>query len=123
MRPLLDGSEAPYRFALTQREGLAIEDADDQMREERRCQLEAERKPASRCPGGITTFHIDAYGQLQPCSNNRQQGYDLRQGSFHEGFYEVLPRLACADRATVPRRLLALPVMLQTQREAVASDE
>jgi len=40
-------------------------------------------------------FHIDAYGQLQLCSGNRTQSYDLRTGSFQAGFFEVLPDFAC----------------------------
>jgi hypothetical protein len=44
-------------------------------------------------------FHIDAYGQLQLCSSNRRQSYDLREGSFRIGFYEALPTFACDWKA------------------------
>ena len=45
-------------------------------------------------------FHIDAYGMLQLCSGNRRAGYDLRKGSFREGFYEVLPTFGCPWKST-----------------------
>ena len=50
------------------------------------------------CAGGGLQCHIDAYGQLQLCSGNRRKGYDLRRGSFREGFYEFLPAFPCPRR-------------------------
>jgi hypothetical protein len=44
-------------------------------------------------------FHIDAYGKLQLCSGNRLQSYDLRTGSFREGFFEAMPTFACEWKA------------------------
>ena len=41
------------------------------------------------------SFHIDAYGRLQLCSGNRLHSYDLREGSFQNGFYDALPTFAC----------------------------
>lgn len=98
MRPRLDGSEDPYDLELSEEETAAIEQADDQMYRERQRQLEAEQNQPRRCYGGNTTFHIDAYGQLQLCSNNRRESYDLRCGSFREGFYDFLPRFPCPNR-------------------------
>ena len=57
------------------------------------------------CRSGMQRFHIDAYGFLQLCSGNRAQGYDLRKGSFKEGFYDHLPAFGCQwkpDPALVP---------------------
>ena len=47
------------------------------------------------CESGIVTFHIDAFGQLQLCSGNRTKSYDLRKGSFRDGFYNHLPSFPC----------------------------
>lgn len=105
MRARLDGSEDPYDLELSEEETAAIEQADEQMYRERRRQLEAQKNQPPRCGGGGTRFHIDAYGQLQLCSNNRRQSYDLRHGSFREGFYELLPRFPCPNR---PASLVAL---------------
>lgn len=38
------------------------------------------------CSAGKTSFHIDPYGQLSMCLTARQESYDLRQGSFKEGW-------------------------------------
>lgn len=51
-------------------------------------------------------FHIDAYGLMQLCSGNRFQSYDLRKGSFREGFYEALPTFTCEHKESKPSTLL-----------------
>ena len=106
LRPRLDGSEDVYQYQLPQDEIKAIEQADAQFTAER-CRQDGVREEAlregkPRCGGGKYKFHIDAYGQLQLCSNNRRQGYDLRHGSFREGFYEALPQFPCPARQLVP---------------------
>ena len=102
IRPRLDGSEDVYQYQLPQEEIQAIEQADGQFRAERvrqdRRKQEWIDKDKERCGGGRHKFHIDAYGQLQLCSNNRRQSYDLRQGSFREGFYRFLPEFPCPAR-------------------------
>jgi MoaA/NifB/PqqE/SkfB family radical SAM enzyme len=92
LRPTLDGSDAPGRVALLDEELADIERRDPEL------WAEACRKATSAktiCPTGARSFHIDAYGQLQLCSGNRRDGYDLRGGSFQEGFYRYLPTFAC----------------------------
>ena len=98
MRPRLDGSEEPFDLQLSKDEIRAIEGADAEMREERTRQDEMERAGPRQCGGGRLSFHIDAYGRLALCSNNRRRGYDLRTGSFREGFYESLPGFPCPRR-------------------------
>lgn len=110
MRPLLDGSADAYEYQLPEEEIAAIEEADDEMCRERQRQLEARRNQPRRCGGGHISFHIDAYGQLQLCSNNRRRSYDLRHGSFREGFYEFLPHFPCPRRQGVSVKEL-VPVM------------
>lgn len=92
LRPALDGTDGPLRF------GLPPEDLNDLNREDPQLWQETCRKqsaPAPPCRSGMRSFHIDAYGFLQLCSGNRNQGYDLRNGSFEEGFYEYLPTFGC----------------------------
>ena len=102
IRPRLDGSEDVYQYQLPQEEIQAIEQADEEFRAERerqdRCRQERIDDGKQLCGGGKHKFHIDAYGQLQLCSNNRRRGYDLRQGSFREGFYQSLPEFPCPAR-------------------------
>ncbi len=102
IRPRLDGSEDVYHYQLPQEEIRAIEQADGEFRAERvrqdRCKQEWIDQGQELCGGGKHNFHIDAYGQLQLCSNNRRRSYDLRQGSFRKGFYQFLPESPCPAR-------------------------
>jgi len=102
IRPRLDGSEDVYQYQLPQEEIRAIEQADGEFRAERvrqdRRKQEWIDQGKELCGGGHHKFHIDAYGQLQLCSNNRRRSYDLRQGSFREGFYQFLPEFPCPSR-------------------------
>ena len=106
LRPRLDGSEDVFQYQLPSDEIRAIEQADAEFRAERVRQDRSKKERIDQgqelCGGGRYKFHIDAYGQLQLCSNNRRQGYDLRQGSFREGFYQFLPDFPCPARRTAP---------------------
>jgi MoaA/NifB/PqqE/SkfB family radical SAM enzyme len=106
IRPRLDGSEDVFEYQLPDEHILAIEQADPEFRAERFLQdgqkAELIRQGKSLCAGGQNKFHIDAYGQLQLCSNNRRRSYDLRRGSFQEGFYKVLPQFPCPARQPEP---------------------
>ncbi len=106
LRPRLDGSQDVYQYQLPRDEIRAIEQADEEFRAERvrqdRCKKERIDQGKELCGGGKYKFHIDAYGQLQLCSNNRRQGYDLRQGSFRAGFYQSLPDFPCPARPSAP---------------------
>ena len=100
----------------------AIEQVDPEFRAERfrqDRQMEAHaRRGGSLCGGGQNKFHIDAYGQLQLCSNNRRQSYDLRRGSFQEGFYKVLPQFPCPARQ--PEAVLELVSIERAKKSEVA---
>jgi MoaA/NifB/PqqE/SkfB family radical SAM enzyme len=110
IRPRLDGSEDVFEYQLSDEDVVAVEQADPEFRAERSRQDNRRqtmvRQGQGLCAGGQRKFHIDAYGQLQLCSNNRRQSYDLRRGSFHEGFYEVLPHFACPARRPRERETL-----------------
>ena len=101
MRPALDGSLAPLELGLTTDERSLLFQNDRELWDEL---CARETTPASPCRSGEHRFHIDAYGMLQLCSGNRLQGYDLRKGSFREGFYHHLPTFPCRWKATpLPR--------------------
>jgi radical SAM protein with 4Fe4S-binding SPASM domain len=42
------------------------------------------------CGAGVTHFHVDPSGMLQPCLMVRSLRYDLSQGSFLKGWHEVM---------------------------------
>jgi radical SAM protein with 4Fe4S-binding SPASM domain len=46
-----------------------------------------------RCGGGLNAFAIDPYGMLQMCSMSQDDAYDLRQGSFVQGWEQALYQL------------------------------
>ena len=46
-----------------------------------------------RCGAGVNTFQIDPYGRLMLCIIARNPSYDLRRGSFREGWHDFLPRI------------------------------
>ena len=106
IRPRLDSSVDVYQYQLPESDITDIEQADPEFRAERGRQ---DRKietllhqGTALCAGGQYKFHIDAYGQLQLCSGNRRQSYDLRRGSFQEGFYRFLPLFPCPNKALAP---------------------
>jgi radical SAM protein with 4Fe4S-binding SPASM domain len=42
------------------------------------------------CKAGVRSFHIDPYGNLSLCMTARQAGYNLRSGTFQEGWDKFL---------------------------------
>ncbi len=95
LRSELDGGAGPFRYALSEEELSELNRRDPLLWEEACRRTQAELPP---CRSGMQQFHIDAYGYLQLCSGNRRQSYDLRNGSFQEGFFEALPTFACEHK-------------------------
>lgn len=108
----LDGSTRPVALRLKPEEIVAAEKADaDRARAwpENFRNLLGKGLPDRRlymCKAGINSFHIDAAGRLSICISARKAFYDLRAGSFREGWEGYLPqvtsqlysdRFACAD--------------------------
>jgi radical SAM protein with 4Fe4S-binding SPASM domain len=99
MNPALDGSARPTYLRLTPEEVVEVEKADPG-RASRWSEIfrndqyiaSSERK-MYRCGAGRQGFHIDANGRLCLCLTARQPAYDLRSGSFEEGWEQFLPEL------------------------------
>ena len=103
MRPELDGGAGPFHYSLSEQALTTLNRQDDDLWAEACRQQSAVCSP---CRSGMQRFHIDAYGHLQLCSGNRTRSYDLRTGSFREGFFEALPTFACQWRApAVPEQI------------------
>ncbi len=45
------------------------------------------------CGAGLNNFHIDPHGKMSICMSARWPSYDLRQGSFQEGFFTFFPQV------------------------------
>jgi radical SAM protein with 4Fe4S-binding SPASM domain len=100
----LDGSSAPTAFRLPPQEVVHFDLADAKRVDEwRRFCDEFTGAPANpeyvyHCGAGIHTFHVDPYGGLSACMIAREPQYDLRRGSFHEGWVEFIKEVRSQKR-------------------------
>jgi radical SAM protein with 4Fe4S-binding SPASM domain len=120
LNPGLDGSRHPYDLRLSPEEVVKFDLEDPERRDawirsyQHLSRLRAAPETVYICGAGTKQFHIDALGRLQTCTVARQPSYDLRQGSFHEGWHTFLsnvvsqklsqpsPCRACQYRNTCP---------------------
>jgi len=92
----LDGDRAPAAFRIPPQEVVKFDLADEQRLKGWREFCERFWGPPHapeylyQCGAGLTTFHIDPYGFLSACMMARLPRYDLRRGSFHEGWHDFL---------------------------------
>ncbi len=96
INPGIDGSLHPTQFRLPPEQIITIEAQDPfrvkhwpQMYEEFK-DLEIISNQMYTCGAGRSAFHIDAYGKLGLCLTARTPNYDLRQGSFRQGWDEFI---------------------------------
>ncbi len=96
--PRLDGDKTPLDFRVSPEEAVGKE---LHSRERLYDWIEFDRKYGDRkasgalytCAAGITSFHIDALGYLQPCLMAPHVRYDLASGSFMTGWREAMPAI------------------------------
>jgi radical SAM protein with 4Fe4S-binding SPASM domain len=92
----LDGSAVPVTLRLPPEQAVAFDLADAERKKswlefcERFVGPPADQEHLYTCGAGLTSFHIDPYGQLAVCMLAREPQYDLRQGSFRQGWQEFL---------------------------------
>jgi len=103
--PKLDGSKKPCQLRLSPEEVIDIEATDETMQEEWKRYLQSEHELSNpddlfRCAAGISSFDINPYGELQLCYILRKPIFDLRKGSFREGFYQLFPKIRSAKYQT-----------------------
>jgi radical SAM protein with 4Fe4S-binding SPASM domain len=96
LNPRLDGSKTPCNLRLSPENVIDLDLADDKRVKEWRgfCKKFIGPHPSDdlfNCGAGASAFHIDPSGQMSACLMTRFQEYDLRHGSFHEGWYEWMP--------------------------------
>lgn len=95
IRPQADGNEHPYQYQISDQRLEKIFESDEAFKKADQDLEAALEGCSSTCHEGKKQFHIDAYGQMQLCSRNRVNSYDLRRGNFREGFYKNLPVFFC----------------------------
>ena len=94
-----DGSRAPITFRLLPEEVVQFDLADANRLEEwqafcdRYRGVRADDRYLYVCGAGLHSFHIDPYSKLSACLISHVPSYDLRQGSFHEGWREFLSQV------------------------------
>jgi radical SAM protein with 4Fe4S-binding SPASM domain len=92
----LTGSAAPAAYRLPPEEVVAFDLADAKRVEEweafcnRFRGIQTNHRFLYVCSAGLRSFHIDPYGQLSLCLISRVPSYDLRRGSFGDGWREFL---------------------------------
>ena len=91
LNPRLDGSKEPCRFRLSPQEVLKLDLADEKRAKEWQDFCQRAIRPFESdhlfvCGAGVSTFHIDPYGSMSPCEMARFQSFDLRWGTFREGW-------------------------------------
>lgn len=94
----VDGAPGPDAVRLRPDQVVALEQGDP----ERAAAFRLEFAKAScadpradliTCGAYLHAFHIDPYGRLVPCMLLREPAYDLRAGSFREGWDEHFPAM------------------------------
>ena len=116
--PCRDGCRAPLDHRVAPDVAVALELADEALL---RRTVDYFRKMRGTPPedrlfsgaAGLTGFHVDPEGTLLPCLMASTHGFDLRQGSFREGWETVLPGFreqVVEPGLPVPRVREALPV-------------
>jgi len=102
INPRCDCSRSPLDVRITPAEVVAL-DLQEPKRVEEWRKLNAEFGNAHQvhenrdllwsCGGGQNSFAVDPYGKLQVCVISKNETYDLRNGSFEEGWQHFLYNL------------------------------
>ena len=97
--PRLDGSQGPLDLRLTPEEvvNLDLQDPERLAEWNRFCEHHVGPRLDSKhshdlyqCGGGVGSFAIDPSGNLSLCGMSSADTYDLRQGSFQDGWEDFL---------------------------------
>jgi radical SAM protein with 4Fe4S-binding SPASM domain len=96
--PCLDGDHSPLLFRLPPEDAVEIEFSNGARSKQWNDYYQRMKDtPASdrlyNCGAGLTNFHIDPYGNLQPCLMTPGYQYNLLNGSFREGWLQAMPRI------------------------------
>jgi radical SAM protein with 4Fe4S-binding SPASM domain len=95
----LEGSRVPLAFRLSPEEIVQFDLADAerwgdlQQFCDKFLGIQTDDRYLYICGAGVNVFHIDPYGKLGICMISRVPNYDLRQGTFLQGWHEFLPQV------------------------------
>ncbi len=99
----VDGTPGPAAVRLRPGQVVALERADPKRAAAFRLEFGKTSRVDPRpdlitCGAYLHAFHIDPYGHLVPCMLLREPAYDLRTGSFREGWDEHFPKMRNCPR-------------------------
>jgi len=108
INPRVDGSKGPCDLRIPPGQVVAMDMADPRRAEALRKQVEAtagwlRSEYVFDCGAGRKAFNIDAQGHLQACGLARNYSYDLRQGSFHDGWHNYIAQTLDLKREQASR--------------------
>lgn len=95
----IDGDRRPAKFRISPEDVIQLDLADEKRVKDWQEFCDKFWGPAPnpeylyQCGAGAGTFHVDPYGQLSACMMSRVPSYDLRQGTFHEGWCDFMPQV------------------------------
>jgi radical SAM protein with 4Fe4S-binding SPASM domain len=107
VNPRIDCSQSPLAVRLSPEQVVALEFRDLERKEEYRRlakrDMEAARKVSTEkqrytCGGGMNACAVDPTGTMTICVISHQQGYDIRKGSFQEGWDGPLQEIRTQPR-------------------------
>ncbi len=102
INPRLDGSQVPLALRLTPEEvvELDVQDSERLAEWDRFCERYAAPRldpnhsdDLYQCGGGVGSFAIDPSGNLSLCGMSANDTYDLRQGSFRDGWEDFISEI------------------------------
>ena len=92
----IDCSHSPLEVRLTPAEMVEL-DLEDPARADEWAKLAAKSTPAGKtvyhCGGGVSAFAVDPEGKMSICVLSHQDTFDLRAGSFREGWEQFLTKV------------------------------
>jgi radical SAM protein with 4Fe4S-binding SPASM domain len=97
--PRFSGDGAPLRYRVSPEEAIASEFAMPDRAEKWQAQIDRSSSIPSHdklygCGAGVSSFHIDARGNLQPCLMVRGVRCDLRRSSFRDGWAHICRQMS-----------------------------
>lgn len=97
INPRIDGSKEPCQLRVSPEEVVRFDLEDENRLKAWKEFLDGFRREKPdylfTCGGGLSSFVIDPYGELQLCVLFRSPSYSLRQGTFRDGWDNLFPRL------------------------------
>jgi radical SAM protein with 4Fe4S-binding SPASM domain len=102
LNPRCDCSQSPLEVRLSPEEVVKLDLQDPERidawrdlaeRSNNSRNVPKNNKAVWQCSSGLNTFAIDPYGMLRMCVLTQNDGYDLRNGDFQEGWEQFLYKL------------------------------